>query len=74
MADYALFVPECFVDTALTLSLVQNRRQFISHQQGIGNVGRVMSQQSKLNGAHRRVVGLVDRDKKFREQPYLSVY
>ena len=33
-----------------------------------------MLQQSELNGAGRRVVGLVDRDKKFRQQPYLSTF
>jgi hypothetical protein len=75
MANYALFVPECWADTALMLALLHDRDDFISHAQGIGKVGGVLRRQgADASGQARRVVGLVDGDKKFAEQPYLSEF
>ncbi len=69
-----LFVPECYVDTALMRALLFDRREYINHQHGIGNAGRLMKKQAADYGAARRVVGMVDRDKKFDEQPYLDAF
>ncbi|MCR5890202.1 hypothetical protein LRS06_20975 [Hymenobacter sp. J193] len=74
MAEYALFVPECNVDTSLTLSLVAYRYPFVSHRQGIGQVARVLVQQQAACRAGRVVVGMVDRDKKFAEAPELAKF
>ncbi len=76
-SPHPLFVPECYADTALMLTLLRENAanekelaRYVNHQHGIGNVGRVM----KAEGAGRRVVGLVDLDKKFHEQPYLAQF
>ncbi len=69
-----LFVPECYVDTALMRALLFDRREYINHQHGIGNVGRLMKKQAEEYGGARRVIGMVDRDKKFDEQPYLDAF
>lgn len=77
-----LFVPECYADTALMLTLLRenpaNQKQlrnfYVNHQHGIGNVGNLMQQRWKDHGQSRRVVGLVDLDKKFDEQPYLREF
>ncbi|MEJ7660395.1 MAG: hypothetical protein WKG07_12650 [Hymenobacter sp.] len=45
--------------------------QYTNHQHGIGNVGGVMK---AIQSAERRVVGLVDLDKRFHEQPYLAQF
>lgn len=74
MAEYALFVPECNVDTALTLSLVAFRYAFVSHRQGIGQVARVLVEQQAAARAGRVVVGMVDRDKKFAQAPELAKF
>jgi len=82
MADtYALFVPECHADTALMLTLLrensENRerlRDFISHRQGIGSVGKNMECQPRDPKSPRRVLGLVDYDAKFYQQPYLAQF
>ncbi|SHJ53618.1 hypothetical protein SAMN02745146_3381 [Hymenobacter daecheongensis DSM 21074] len=74
MAEYALFVPECNVDTALTLSLVAYRYTFVSHRQGIGQVARVLKEQGPASQAGRVVVGMVDRDKKFAQAPELAKF
>jgi hypothetical protein len=72
MAEYALFVPECNVDTALTLSLAAFRYPFVSHRQGIGQVARVLKEQAAACRAGRVVVGMVDRDKNFAQAPELA--
>ena len=69
-----LFVPECYVDTALMRALLFDRREYINHQHGIGNVGRLMKKQAETYGDARRIIGMVDRDKKFDEQPYLDAF
>ena len=69
-----LFVPECYVDTALMRALLFDRREYINHQHGIGNVGRLMKKQAETYGNARRIIGMVDRDKKFDEQPYLDAF
>jgi hypothetical protein len=74
MADYALFVPECWVDTALMRALLRGRDEFISHHQGIGKVGGVLRRQGAEPLNTRRVVGMVDGDQKFDEQPYLTQF
>ena len=74
---HPLFVPECYADTALMLTLLRendaNEKELakhVNHQHGIGNVGSLME---AVQGA-RRVVGLVDLDKRFHEQPYLAQF
>jgi len=74
---HPLFVPECYADTALMLTLLRenadNEKELalhVNHQHGIGNVGSVME---AVQGT-RRVVGLIDLDKKFHEQPYLAQF
>lgn len=76
-ANHALFVPECHADTALMITLLLENAvsktspyDFVSHGQGIGNVGRIMNDPDL--GPARRVVGMVDLDKKFNQQPHLS--
>ena len=76
---HALFVPECHADTALMVTLLRENPisqdspyDFISHGQGIGNVGRTMNNPNV--DASRRVVGMVDLDVKFYQQPYLSQF
>lgn len=78
-ATHALFVPECHADTALMITLLRENAisqaspyDFVSHGQGIGNVGRTMSDPDL--GPARRVVGMVDLDKKFYQQPHLSEF
>lgn len=82
-----IFVPECHADTALMLTLLgenqhalrattaarQHLRQFVDHEQGIGNVGNNMQRQLREFPA-RRVVGLVDLDAKFNQNPYLREF
>jgi len=72
MAESVLFVPECNVDTALALSLVSYRYTFVSHRQGIGQVARVLVEQRPAARDGRRIIGMVDNDKKFREAPELA--
>ena len=74
MAESVLFVPECNVDTALALSLVSYRYTFVSHRQGIGQVARVLREQQHASLGGRRVVGLVDNDKKFKQAPALAEF
>lgn len=74
MAEYALFVPECNVDTALTLSLAAFRYTFVSHRQGIGQVARVLQAQAQACRDGRVVVGMVDRDKNFAQAPELAKF
>jgi len=78
-ATHALFVPECHADTALMITLLRENAisqespyDFVSHGQGIGNVGRIMNDPDL--GPARRVVGMVDLDKKFFQQPHLSEF
>ncbi|HEX8506566.1 MAG TPA: hypothetical protein VF630_14470 [Hymenobacter sp.] len=73
-----LFVPECFADTAVTLTLLrENRasqprlRNFVSHGQGISKVGNAIQKQPVAPGNTRRVVGIVDLDKDFYQHPHL---
>lgn len=73
MSERPMFVPECWVDTALMRTLLFDRTLY-NHQHGIGNVGRTMKDQAKRFGPARVVVGMVDRDKKFDEQPYLKAF
>ncbi len=76
-----LFVPECYADTALMRTLLREnsanqarlRAGFVNHQHGIGNVGNLMASQWQP-GTARRVLGLVDLDRKFDQQPYLSAF
>lgn len=72
MAEQVLFVPECNVDTALALSLVLYRYTFVSHRQGIGQVARVLVAQQQAARDGRRIIGLVDNDKKFKQAPELA--
>ena len=76
-----LFIPECYADTVLMLTLLRenaaNERRlesFINHQHGIGNVSDVMQKQWKKFELGRRVVGLVDLDKDFSKDPYLGQF
>jgi hypothetical protein len=75
MAEHALFVPECWADTALmhALLVTPHNHNFVSHAQGIGNVGRLLKDEKGLRRG-RRLVGMVDRDKKFAEHPYLAEF
>lgn len=73
-----LFVPECYADTAVTLTLLRENRashkrllNFVSHGQGIKKVGNVMRLQPITLSNTRRVVGIVDLDKDFYEHPHL---
>lgn len=74
MAESVLFVPECNIDTALALSLVSYRYTFVSHRQGIGQVARVLKEQQQASLSGRRIVGLVDNDKKFEQAPALAEF
>lgn len=74
MAEQVLFVPECNVDTALALSLVAYRYTFVSHRQGIGQVARVLVAQQQAAREGRRIIGLVDNDKNFRQAPELAAF
>ena len=74
-----LFVPECYADTAVALTLLRENRasqhrllHFVSHAQGIKKVGNVMRGQPTGLGNTRRVVGLVDLDADFHEHPHLK--
>lgn len=73
MANHALFVPECWADTALmhALLVTPNNHKLVSHAQGIGNVGRILEDVKGIRQG-RQVVGMVDKDKKFRQHPYLA--
>ncbi len=75
---HPLFIPECYADTALMLTLLRENAdnekelaKYVNHQHGIGNVGSLMDAEYD---PRRRVVGLVDLDKKFHEQPYLAQF
>lgn len=82
MLTAPLFVPECYADTALMLTLLREnadnqkslRDFYVNHQHGIGNVGNLMNERWEDYGQSRRIVGLVDLDKKFNEQPYLREF
>lgn len=76
-----LFVPECYADTALLRTLLRENSAsragldagFVNHQHGIGNVGNLMHAQGKSSTV-RRVLGMVDLDRKFGQQPYLCEF
>jgi hypothetical protein len=68
-----MFVPECWVDTALMRTLLHDRRLY-NHQHGISKVGGTMERQAATFGPTRVVVGMVDRDKKFEENEYLRAF
>lgn len=65
MPEDVMFVPECHVDTALARVLLAGRLEFINHQHGIPNVGKVLQAQADSGRGPRFVVGMVDKDKKF---------
>lgn len=74
-----LFVPECYADTAVALTLLRENRasqsrllHFVNHAKGIKKVGSVMSTQPTSSGNARRVVGMVDFDADFYEHPHLK--
>lgn len=74
-----LFVPECYADTAVTLTLLRENRasqqrllNFVNHAKGIKKVGNVMREQPTGIGNTRRVVGMVDFDADFYEHPHLK--
>ncbi len=76
-----LFVPECYADTALMLTLLRENaanekrlESFVNHQHGIGNVSKAMQQQWENFKLTRRVVGLVDLDEDFSKDPYLRQF
>lgn len=73
-----LFVPECYADTAVTLTLLRENRanhqrllHYVSHGQGISKVASNMQRQPTALGNTRRVVGIVDLDKMFYQHPHL---
>jgi len=77
MPQPPLFIPECHVDTALTRALVVYRRDFddfINHKHGVSKVATEMERQWKLFGAERRIVGIVDRDKRLENIAYLAEF
>ena len=77
MPQPPLFVPECHIDTALTRALVVYRRDFddfINHKHGASHVANEMKRQWELFGPDRPVVGIVDRDKRLEEIPYLAEF
>ena len=74
MREQVLFVPECYVDTALMQVLLADRLTFINHQKTISKVARVFQDQVALNNGPRFVVGLVDNDKKIGEVKYLRQF
>lgn len=75
MSELPMFVPECWVDTALMRTLLHDRKLY-NHQHGIGKVGRVMKEQAEKFGSTRQVIGMVDRDKKSEEleKSYLAAF
>ena len=73
MREIPMFVPECWVDTALMRTLLHDRRLY-NHQHGISKVGSTMERQAATFGTGRVVVGMVDRDKKFEENTYLRAF
>ena len=73
MQELPMFVPECWIDTALMRTLLHDRRLY-NHQHGISKVGGTMERQAGTFGAGRVVVGMVDRDKKFEENTYLRAF
>jgi len=74
MPEKVMFVPECYVDTALTQVLLADRLTFINHQKTISKVARVFQDQAALNNGPRFIVGLVDNDKKLGQVKYLSQF
>ena len=77
MLQPPLFIPECHVDTALTRSLVVYRcdfDDFINHKHGVSKVAAEMERQWKLVGVERRIVGIVDRDKRLENIAYLAKF
>jgi hypothetical protein len=73
MRELPMFVPECWVDSALMRTLLHDRRLY-NHQHGISKVGSTMERQAATHGTGRVVVGMVDRDKKFEENMYLRTF
>jgi hypothetical protein len=76
-----LFVPECYADTALMLTLLRENSanetalaDIVNHQHGIGNVDNALKEQWEMFGPARRVVGLVDLDKDFQKHFYLNQF
>lgn len=58
-------IPECFVDTNLTETLVPPNSQY-NHQKGCGTVTKIMQERF----ADRFALGIIDKDKK--EVEYLK--
>lgn len=75
MPENIMFLPECHVDTALARVLVESRPlQFINHKHGISQVANALRNQAATGRGARLVVGLVDRDKNFAQNHYLSQF
>lgn len=75
MIDSALFVPECWADTALMKCLldVPNADELVNHGQGIGDVCRILRDDKGLRRG-RLQVGMVDNDSAFYQHGYLMEF
>ena len=75
MAVPPLFLPEGHIDKALTRALLGNRRNLedlVNRKQGASGVANEMMRQWEKFGPTRRVVGIVDDDKKIFDVKYLA--
>ncbi len=72
-----IFIPEGHIDKALTRTVVGLSRQvdqIVNRKQGCTGVARAMQDEWKKYGSQRRVIGMVDDDKKFADVAYLTEF
>lgn len=72
-----LFVPEGHIDKALNHTLIAYRQDFntlVNRKQGASGVANEMKLQWEKFGVTRRVIGMVDNDKKIFNIAYLSEF
>jgi hypothetical protein len=72
-----LFIPEGHIDKALNRALLayhQHSDALVNRKQGASGVAHAMKEQWKVFGLTRRVVGLIDNDKKIFIIPYLAEF
>jgi hypothetical protein len=72
-----LFIPEGHIDKALMRALLGYRKDFenfVSRKQGASGVATAMVSQWDSFGPKRRVVGMVDADKRFSDVRYLTEF
>lgn len=74
MPNRISFIPECHLDKALTLVVLMGQQELVEKKNGISQVDAKMKEAYARYGDSQRLVGLVDKDKKFFHNEYLATF